>query len=317
MDATVLQPDLAMPADHSSAGETDHLAGAVLRTLGRSHRNMYSLSPSQAFWMSIVSFGLWPLWRMGRQFRAYVVFERQQLWHLAEWLRLRRGGDDALALQGQLQPIQPNLAAKRFITLCILGVCAFIWLSLGDRISVSRIIDNTWALKKSHASHGDLNPLWLVWVVGLSAAYFAHWRTVRKHERAVDQFIGRLNRLLQREGVATVSPISSCVKTGEYTAGWWWSAGILAWFGGFWAIPMFIAGAAQRCYINTTSARVRAEMLERVQAILKQRRPAVAVPNYVLHTRRCGNDRCRASIRAGANFCSRCGTSAERMSEVA
>src|SRR5438477_139599 len=81
------------------------------------------LWPSQAFWMSIVSFGLWPLWRMGRQFRAYVVFERQQLWHLAEWLRLRRGGDDALGLQDQLQMIQPSLVAKRLNMFCVICIC--------------------------------------------------------------------------------------------------------------------------------------------------------------------------------------------------
>jgi hypothetical protein len=179
------------------------------------------------------------------------------------------------------------------------------------------IINNTWALQNLHARHGGLNAVWLAWVIGLCTAYFAHWRTVKQHQRAVDRFVGRLNTWLQREGVATIPMPATCMRAQDMGAGWWWTAGILAWFGGFWAIPMAVAGAAQRCYINTTSARLRTEMLERVQAILKQRRPAVAVPNYVLHTRRCGNDRCRASLRAGANFCTRCGTSAEKMSEVA
>jgi hypothetical protein len=317
MDATVLQSDLAMPAEVSSAGETDHLAGAVLRTLGRSHRNMYSLSPSQAFWMSIVSFGLWPLWRMGRQFRAYVVFERQQLWHLAEWLRLRRGGDDAIALQGELQSIRPNLSSKRFTTICMTGVAIAIWAMLGHGLSMNALMNNTWALHRSWSSFPQLNAIWLVWVCGLGIAYFVHGVSVQQHHRAVDRFTNRLNRLLQKEGVATISSSTQCMQSREISTGWWWTGGILTWFGGLWAIPMSIAAAAQRHYINTTSARVRSEMLERVQAILKQRRPAVAVPNYVLHTRRCGNDRCRATLRAGANFCSRCGTSAERMSEVA
>src|SRR4051794_8180351 len=175
MEATVLDPDVSSAP--GAAGETDHLAGAVLRTLGRSHRNMYSLSPSQAFWMSIVSFGLWPLWRMGRQFRAYVVFERQQLWHLAEWLRLRRGGDDALGLQDQLQMIQPSLVAKRLNMFCVVCICIVFWLLLGDRITMDSVINNTWSLKNSHVTPSGTKAAWLAWVVGLSAAYFTHWRT--------------------------------------------------------------------------------------------------------------------------------------------
>ena len=100
--------------------------------------------------------------------------------------------------------------------------------------------------------------------------------------------------------------------------GWWWTAGILSWFGALWSIPMAFAGAAQRRYVNGTSARVRAEMLERVRAMLQQHRPAVAVPNFTLHGRRCENHLCRTTLRAGARFCPRCGTSAAgRMSEVA
>jgi hypothetical protein len=80
---------------------------------------------------------------------------------------------------------------------------------------------------------------------------------------------------------------------------------------------MALAGAAQRRYINGTSTRVRAEMLERVRAMLQQRRPAVAVPNFAIHSRRCGNGLCQATLRASARFCPRCGASTQIMSEVA
>jgi hypothetical protein len=246
-----------------------------------------------------------------------VVFERQQLWHLAEWLRVRRGGDDAIALQEQLQTIGPNLSSKRFTTVCFVGVSVAIWAILGSRMSMNALIDNTWALHRPLWSFPRFEAVWLVWVCGLGLAYFVHAMSIRQHQRSIDRFTKRLNQLLQKEGVATISTGAQCLETKEISSGWWWTGGILTWFGGLWAIPMSVAGASQRHYINTTSARLRTEMLERVQAILRQRRPAVAVPSYVLHTRRCGNDRCRAHLRAGANFCSRCGSSSEQMSEVA
>ncbi len=53
-----------------------------------------SVTHSAAFWLGLISFGFWPLWKMSRQFRDYVTFEKQQFWHLAEWLRIRRGGEE-------------------------------------------------------------------------------------------------------------------------------------------------------------------------------------------------------------------------------
>ena len=84
----------AQPLYQTPGAETDHLAAAVLRSLGRSFRNQFSMSPGQAFWLGLISFGLWPLFRLGRQFRDYVTFERQQFWHLAEWLRASLPKDD-------------------------------------------------------------------------------------------------------------------------------------------------------------------------------------------------------------------------------
>src|SRR5690242_6983876 len=102
--------DVAVAAEPlgQGQGETDHLAAGVLRALGRSYRNQFSLAPSQAFWLGLLTFGLLPLFRLARQFSDYVTFEKQQLWHLAEWLRVRRGGEEAVALQSQLNRIRPR-----------------------------------------------------------------------------------------------------------------------------------------------------------------------------------------------------------------
>jgi hypothetical protein len=80
---------------------------------------------------------------------------------------------------------------------------------------------------------------------------------------------------------------------------------------------MVVAAARQRRYINGTSARLRQDVLDRVQQLIRQQRPPVAVPSYVLHDRRCNNPQCRATLRAGAKFCQRCGRNVDVLSEVA
>src|SRR5207247_101030 len=94
--------------------------------LGRSYRNQFSLSPSQAFWLGLITFGLLPLFRLSRQFRDYVAFEKQQLWHLAEWMRVRRGGEEARALQDQLNSIRPRRFLRFLIVACVVFVIAVI-----------------------------------------------------------------------------------------------------------------------------------------------------------------------------------------------
>jgi len=302
-----------MPVEilNSDNGETDHLAAAVLRSLGRSFRNQFSLSPGNAFWLSLLTFGMWPLWKMSSQFRDYVTHEKQQLWHLAEWLRVRRGGEEASALQAQVKRVRGGGVVRFLIVAISIVLICFTFAELGERFSMNRLIDNTWRFHSRAYRNSDL---YVTWVAGLCVAYLLHLARVALHHRAVGRVVERFNAVLRRENVAGVSMHE--IEPAA-VAGWWWSAGILCWFGWWWAIPMSLAGAAQRRYINGSSTRVRAEMLERVRVMLDQRRPAVAVPHYAMHSRRCGNNLCRATLRANARFCPRCGASAQIMSEVA
>jgi hypothetical protein len=300
------------PLDH--AGETDHLVGGVLRSLSRSFRNQFSLSPARAFGLGLITFGVWPLWKLSRQFSDYVTLERQQLWHMAEWLRVRRGGDSSQALHDHLQSIRPRTALKILMAACVLLAGVVIWNEMDGGISLSRLIESTYRTHQPWFDDEGPTAIWLVWVLGLSVAYSLHGLRIYLHHRAVARFVGGFNRLLQREGIPTITMPAFGVRP---MRGWWVTEIILALIGAFWGIPMSIAGAMQRRYINSSAARLRAQMLERVRSILQQNRPAIAVPNYVIHGRRCGNALCQASLRASALFCSRCGTSADLMSEVA
>src|SRR5947207_2923903 len=137
MDGVVAVEPLSQPP----SAETDHLAAAVLRALGRSFRNQFSLSASQAFWLGLFSFGLWPLFRLTRQFRDYVTFEKQQLWHLAEWVRVRRGGEEALALQDELRLVRAGGVLRFAIVALVVMVIAATLHELGDRLTVEGFIE--------------------------------------------------------------------------------------------------------------------------------------------------------------------------------
>src|SRR4051794_39164661 len=80
-------------SDQSFVADPDQLAGAVLRSLGRSYRGQLSVSPIKAAMYGVVTFGFLPLWMMVRRFRGYVALERQQLAHVADWMRIHTGGE--------------------------------------------------------------------------------------------------------------------------------------------------------------------------------------------------------------------------------
>ncbi|MEO6434968.1 MAG: hypothetical protein ABIP55_04305, partial [Tepidisphaeraceae bacterium] len=84
------------PVSNGSAG--DQLAASVLRSLSRSLRNQYSMNPVQAAGLALLTFGIAPLFKLVGQFSGYLSLESQQVWHAAEWLRTRGGGEEAEAL---------------------------------------------------------------------------------------------------------------------------------------------------------------------------------------------------------------------------
>ncbi|MEA2734683.1 MAG: hypothetical protein QOE14_1134 [Humisphaera sp.] len=293
--------------------QSDHLAASVLRSLGRSFHDQFSITAGDAAIGGLLTFGVLPLWRLHRQFRDYITFEKQQLWHLAEWLRVRRGGEEALALHHALRKHRTSF----FLSLIkFLGVAMFVGVAFAElqgRFQVRRLIDQTYRV--DWVRYWQHHEVWIAWVAGVGIAYGAHWLQVVRHERRLERFAERFNRVALREGVA---PIDDPPFDFGLNTGWIIGAGLLAWLGGaLWAIPMALAGAVQRRYINRTATRVRGELLDRARAMIAQQRPAVAVPSYVIHGRRCDNPRCQAPMKAGARFCSRCGTSSGVISEVA
>jgi hypothetical protein len=89
---------------------------------------------------------------------------------------------------------------------------------------------------------------------------------------------------------------------------WIVGAIVLASLNALWAVPMMLAGAAQRRYINTIAAGNRAELSRRVEMMLNAQRPVVQRTRVVIGTRiACREALCMAELPQGANFCPRCG----------
>ena len=294
----------------------DHLAGGVLRSLSRSFRGHYSWGVVSTFVIAIFSFGVAPLVRWTQNLNRYVRLERTQFWHLAEWLRLQTAHPDAQRLPEEAESIRWRgaLAAASWVWLgaVVVFVIARLW---NSELPGRALWHSTWAARVV-PRYDDARPdIHLAWVVGLSVAYALHWLQMQLHGGDVRRFIGKINNVLQWEGVA---PLSVPEVGIGFSPLWVLGAVGMCSAGAYWGVPLMLAGAVQRRYISRTSARVRAEAADRVRTILLLRRPVMRVPPFARPTILCRTPNCRAPIPMLANFCARCGARAGTvMSDVA
>jgi len=291
----------------------DHLAGGLLRSLTRSFRGHYSWGVVTTFVLGVASFGVLPLLRWTQHFHKFVRLERQQLWHLAEWLRLQTGRPEAAALQDVAQRVRwrPELgiSAVAASAAVLVTLVVMLW---RDPAIARALVDAT----AGRGSPGDFarlgtGPMLViaVWVVGLTVAYGLHWLEVRQHAASVRRFVDGLNQLLAEEQLEPVAvpPVGIGAYPVWLAAG---AAGVLC--GAAWAAPAALAGALHRRYINVWSPAVRFAMAERVRTMLLARRPSIRVPRWGDDVEACPQVRCGAMVPSGAGFCPRCGTRVKR-----
>lgn len=302
------------PAPHVAAAPValvgpDHLAGGLLRSLTRNFRGHYSWGVVSTFVLGVITFGFAPLLRWTQNFHKFVRLERQQLWHLSEWLRLQTGHPDAATLPEETDKIRWR-AGLAVTSLAWLGALAFVFaMELLYRTNGSPPVQSivSWTYGYRFATGKTRVDLFAVWTLCLFAAYGFHWLHVQLHAADVRRFVEKFNRVAEWEGVAPLT----APRLGVGAQPLWMigAAGMIV-AGAVWGLPLMLAGAVQRRYISRTSDRLRAEAAERVRTILLLRRPVMRVPPFARVEILCRAERCRAPIPALGNFCPRCGARA-------
>jgi hypothetical protein len=294
----------------------DHLSAAVLHSLSRRALGL-TWGPIKTVILGGLTFGTLPLIVWPRKFARFVAFERQQLWHLVEWLRIRTGEDEAAALRDSVRQTAavPTLWIVPLIMLVILAVNFVSWTHTPG-FDFSTILSGTYFFNGSRpevmAMHRWGRHMWAVpvhfygvWTLCLSIAYASHWLHVQQHAADVHRLVRRMNLIFARQNV----PLVGFIGPGIGLRPLWILAAIVGVaFGAWWAIPAALAGAVHQRYIERASTRVRGELAERVRSLLQEQRPAVDVPTPHGFRIVCRNQLCEKSAPTGAVFCPRCGT---------
>ena len=289
---------------HPTASYAEQLGVAVWRTLNRTFKNRFSVSFLRALAGGIFTLGILPIFGLGRRFRDYISFERQQMSHLSEWLRLHHDNEDADALRDLSSVIRFNEAIYWFSVACVtLAAAVVLFASRPMRPAVAFGV--TYGVE---VWEGEITPVFLIWNVLLSMAYFLHWAQVRMYVRRLRMFVEQFNKVTSHQALEPVK--APHLKLG-LRLGWIGAAIVLVWMGAFWGVPLALAGASQRRYINTVAQRVREQMADRVRAMMVKGGSVSAAPvDYRIHGPRCERESCKARLPAGAKFCPRCGAPA-------
>jgi hypothetical protein len=293
----------------------DQLAESVLASLSRPRWGYRSRpwGPIKTFILGALTGGLLPLLIWPRRLRNLMIVEQQQLWHLAEWLRLRTGKPEATALRDESAALGPA-AAPSFLPLllAILAVLALLHLTAAFNFNPDhfrRLLytfpDPSWRSIRNR----PYTDFWRQWTLLISAGYLIHWLQVRHHARRLRQYVKQFNAITAAEGIGPVW--AHRIGIGFHPL-WAILAIVGIWRGAFWAVPMALAGVAHARYVRITSRGIRGQLAGRVKTMLMRHRPALNLrptPNSPPPLP-CVNERCRSPLPPGSQFCPRCGTRA-------
>jgi hypothetical protein len=282
----------------------DYLAGAVLQSLSRAPAERVAWGPLRSAILGAVTMGLAPLLILPRRFGQYAALESQQMWHLAEWLRLQTGRPEAEALRDQAyrlraSPLLTTVGPIAFVIVAIGAIAAF----YADAVPGGRS-----PFQLAYNRSEQYRMLAMVFTAALAAGYLlCHLAGVNEYIARMRRFVEAFNRLAAAERLTPVqAPRWQLGASGAAIV----LGVLLAVVGAWWGLPMMLAAAAQHGYVNNSTYQLRRDMAQRVRDYMRRTRPhmAVAMPIFVRHP--CVHERCSASIPAGARFCPRCGTPA-------
>ena len=295
------------PPDDDPAGQ------AVLKALARPIGMRQSWSLSKALVVSLLTFGVVPIFAWIRGFRSFAAAEQQQLLHLAKWLRASSSHPLAKRLEEDAEQLRPRWWIWSVAILAVMGTATILFSAVADSGArwphyVHALVTHTYRARWFKGDRDAAN-VYTVWIWGLSLVYFCHWSVVQLHALDVKRFVGRFNKIAESEGIQRVMPQSLGVPL--VSPLWIVAAFLMVALHAPWGLLAMVAGAAQRRYINHTGRKTRAALAHRVRALLMRRSEttglAADVPVPVYIRQRCSQPMCRAELPPEAVYCRRCG----------
>jgi hypothetical protein len=278
----------------------DDFGGAVLQSLTRPIGRHAPWGPVKLFILGGLSFGVWPALALPRAWREDASVERNQLWHIAEWLRVRTALPQAAALRDRATPR---------------GFRGPVWLiSFAILVSVAAYFVTQWPFRHFDfpglvqltyrpISDGEVQ-FSTVWNVGMGMVFLLHWLQVRWHGKDVRAFVRRFNEISAGSGLGQVQ----MPRLGwGLSFSWIIGAVVLACINAWWGIPMMMAGAVHRRYVYRISEPTRQQIALNFRGLLLSQRPALNVPLPLRLRPMCTEVRCQSLLPKDAKFCPRCG----------
>jgi len=278
-----------------------------------------SWSVTKSLVVSLLTFGLVPIFAWIRGFRSFAVAEQQQLLHLAKWLRASSSHPLAKRLEEDAEQLRPRWWIWSVAIISVIATVAAMWNLIEqsgwrwehywDGLIAGTYRFNTPKGRATVFPWWNAATVFTWWNWGLLLAYGCHWLVLQLHALDVKRFVTRFNEIAESEGLQRVKPQPLGVPL---LSPLWIVAGFLmAALHAPWGLVAMVAGAAQRRYINQTGRKTRAALAHRVRALLMRRSEAtragadVPVPAYI--RQRCSQPMCRAELPPEALYCRRCG----------
>jgi hypothetical protein len=238
--------------------------------------------------------------------RNIIAQHEQQLWHLAEWLRVQTSDPDAAALQESAEEI-------RFSPLLAIGMWAAVLVAAGAVLA--HFSNAPFSVRAAYrfAFHLPASPAAVTFAVAISIAALLNLAHQVYHQQHIERYLHRFNQIIQRQELRPVPepPLHLGLRPT-----WIIAAMFMVLMGALWGFPVLLAAGAHRRYTISTSVMTRAALADRLRALLAQRRPTMRIPKPITIVRACIRPNCRAPLSDEASFCPRCGTPAARKMDV-
>jgi len=241
-----------------------------------------------SFALSLVTFGLLPLWIWGQRWMRFSSAQRRDLTQMAIWYRQRVPPAHATRIDLAVNQFRWGSSLAVIPILVFAGVGSLIGWLFFQGFSVQQIVDMTYRDRMIYfwwnGANVALEPR-AIWMVALLLGYACQWMAVRSHTMAVDSLAAAIGG----------SPLPAVTRSGLNFV--WIAAAIgFCCIHAWWGIPLVLAGAMQRWYVRFGGPRMRSALAEQV-------RRSAGGPMKICRTYRCG-----ARLAPEASFCPRCGT---------